>query len=262
MADASDQTDARYLRYVLEQTGDAPGALAKKAGVAASTLTRRLNSPDHKFVLSTTTLRKIEAASGISYAAFASGKLGSIVDPRYVPLDDEGREIVSDQPVTGEGYNRESWRPKIPGALPELDVRAGAGEGMVGEIVALPMGGGVISAHKVIEEWPIPMSYLREAVRDPRQAIVMAIDGDSMLPNYAPGDRVVIDLSQDRFEADGVYLISYDLRHPQVKRLQAVPLTVPPKVTIISDNPSYKNFDAELDLLRIHGRVCAYVGRR
>lgn len=180
---------------------------------------------------------------------------------RVEPLDEDAPW----RPVTdsdGEGYDRESYRPKIPGAIPELDAKAGAGEGAVGEVMVLPVGLDTISAHKIIDEWLLPPAYLREAVRNPGQAIVMAIDGDSMVPNYAPGDRVIIDLSQDRFEADGVYLISYDYRPPQVKRLQAVPLTVPHKVAIKSDNMLYATYEVELDLIRIHGKVCAYVGRR
>lgn len=182
-----------------------------------------------------------------------------IVEYERVPLDEPWTPSPD---AEGEGYNRESYKPKIPGAIPELDAKAGAGEGAVGEVMVLPVGADTISAHKIIDEWYLPASYLREAVRNPNQAIVMAIDGDSMTPNYSPGDRVIIDLSQDRFEADGVYLISYDYRPPQVKRLQAVPLTVPHRVAVMSDNQLYKSFEVELDLIRIHGKVCAYVGRR
>jgi len=180
---------------------------------------------------------------------------------RYVPLEEDQPWLPSSE-RDGEGYDRESYSPKLPGAIPELDAKAGAGEGAVGEVMVLSMGDGTISAHKIVDEWLLPAAYLREAVRNPNQAIVMSIEGDSMTPNYMPGDRVIIDLSQDRLEADGVYLISYDYRHPQVKRLQSVPLSMPPRVLIISDNASYQPFEVEVDLLRIHGKVCAYVGRR
>lgn len=192
-----------------------------------------------------------------------SDPLASLEDSRdykYVPLDDDaGDEYASDH---GEGYSREHWKPKFPGALPELDISAGAGEGTVGNVIALRLDGGAISAHEVVDEWPLPMTWLHEAVNDVSQSLVVKIVGESMVPNYLPGDRVIVDLSQDRFMNDSVYLISDGEGAPQIKRLQKVPLTVPPRVTIISDNPAYHDHEVEVDLLRIHGRVCAHVGRR
>lgn len=176
-----------------------------------------------------------------------------------VPFDDEtGQEIDPDI----QGFTRDHWRPKVPGAIPELDVEAGAGEGTVGNIIVLPMDGGTVSAHEVVDEWPLPDSWLREVVNNPGDTIIVPIRGDSMVPNYMPSDRVVVDMSQDTLQVDGVYLISYDMQPPQIKRLQRIPLTLPPKVAIKSDNPAYDTHEVEVDRIRIHGRVCAYVGRR
>ncbi|WP_417585085.1 XRE family transcriptional regulator [Pelagibacterium sp.] len=180
-------------------------------------------------------------------------------DYQYVTLDEEtGQEIDPD----AQGFTRDYWRPKVPGAIPELDVEAGAGEGTVGNIIVLPMGGGTVSAHEVVDEWPLPDSWLREVVNNPGDTIIVPIRGDSMVPNYMPSDRVVVDMSQDTLQVDGVYLISYDMQPPQIKRLQRIPLTLPPKVAIKSDNPAYDTHEVEVDRIRIHGRVCAYVGRR
>lgn len=178
----------------------------------------------------------------------------------YESIDSETGDDLWD--AEASGYTRDHWKPKVPGAIPELDIAAGAGEGAVGEVIVLPLGSGTVSAHAVVEEWPLPQTWLREAVESPKDALVVPIIGDSMVPNYIPGDRVIVDLSQDALRADGVYLISYDMGPPQIKRLQRIPLTVPPKVAVKSDNESYDTFEVELDLLRIHGRVCAYVGRR
>lgn len=181
-------------------------------------------------------------------------------DVTYEPADPDTGDEYWD--ANASGFTRNNWQPKTPGALPELDIAAGAGEGAVGEVIVLPIGGGTVSAHAVVDEWPLPQSWLREAVESPKDTIVIPIIGDSMIPNYMPGDRVIVDLSQDTLRADGVYLLSYDMGPPQIKRLQRIPLTVPPKVAVKSDNESYDTFEVELDLLRIHGRVCAYVGRR
>ncbi|WP_354178697.1 helix-turn-helix transcriptional regulator [Bradyrhizobium sp. LA6.1] len=63
-----------YVRYVLEENNLKPGALARKAGISASTLTRALNDPEHKFKLSMSTLQKIADFTGISPAPFLDSK--------------------------------------------------------------------------------------------------------------------------------------------------------------------------------------------
>lgn len=182
-----------------------------------------------------------------------------IRDLERVPLEDNWEPTPDGE---GKGYDRDSYSPQIPGAIPELDAKAGGGEGAVGEVMVLPMGNGTISAHKIVDEWRIPPAYLREAVSNPDRAIVLPIQGDSMLPNYAPGDRVIIDLAEHDLRADGVYLISDGFSEPQIKRLQRIMFTVPPRCKIISDNPSYEAQEVDIDGVKILGKVAAYVGRR
>lgn len=257
MTGMNDDTKA-YVRHVMEVTGLSATALAKKAGMPSTTLTRPLNDPDHKFSLSNSTIEKIASATRITLASFLSQK-GGVRELDRVPLD-EGWRPTSDS--DGEGYDRDSYSPHIPGAIPELDARAGAGEGSVGEVMVLPVGNGTISAHKILDEWRIPPAYLREAVANPDRAIVLGIQGDSMMPNYAPGDRVIIDLTEHELRADGVYLISDGNSEPQIKRLQRVLFAVPPRCKIISDNPSYEAQEVDVDGVKILGKVAAYVGRR
>jgi len=257
MTGMNDDTKA-YVRHVMEVTGLSATALAKKAGMPSTTLTRPLNDPEHKFSLSSSTIEKIATATRISLSSFLAQRGGSR-DFDRVPLDEDWRSTSDSD---GEGYDRDSYSPTIPGAIPELDAKAGAGEGSVGEVMVLPMGNGTISAHKILDEWRIPPSYLREAVANPERAIVLGIQGDSMMPNYAPGDRVVIDLTVHELRADGVYLISDGFSEPQIKRLQRVMFAVPPRCRIISDNPSYEAQEIEVDGVKILGKVAAYVGRR
>ena len=60
----------RYVHFVLRQLAISPGRLAKMARVSPSTLTRFMNSPDHKFNLSVTTLERIAEATNISPSQF------------------------------------------------------------------------------------------------------------------------------------------------------------------------------------------------
>lgn len=257
MTGMSDDTKA-YVRHVMEVTGLSATALAKKAGMPSTTLTRPLNDPEHKFALSSTTIEKIASATEISLSSFLA-KRGGVRELERVPLDETWQPTAD---ADGEGFNRETYEPRIPGAIPELDAKAGGGEGAVGEVMVLPMGNGTISAHKILDEWRIPPSYLREAVASPERAIVLGVQGDSMMPNYAPGDRVIIDLTEHELRADGVYLISDGHSEPQIKRLQRVMFTAPPRCRIISDNPSYEPQEVDVAAVKILGKVAAYVGRR
>lgn len=69
MSKENEQAKA-YVLYVMAQLHIAATALAAKAGLSATTLTRPLNDPEHKFALSTSTLGKIAQATGISYSDY------------------------------------------------------------------------------------------------------------------------------------------------------------------------------------------------
>lgn len=257
-----------HLRAFREAAGLTQPQLAKRAGVENVQNVSRIErgerrltqewadafasalgvTPKELMYPSPETLRSLQARGYSS-----SPELERVpVDEAWTPAPDHD----------GAGYDRESYNPAIPGAIPELDAKAGGGEGAVGEVMVLPMGNGTISAHKIVDEWRIPPSYLREAVANPERAIVLGIQGDSMMPNYAPGDRVIIDLTEHELRADGVYLISDGFSEPQIKRLQRVLFTVPPRCKIISDNPSYEAQEVDVNGVKILGRVAAYVGRR
>ncbi len=120
-----------------------------------------------------------------------------------------------------------------------------------------------MSGHRVVAEWLFPPEFLRsEAKASKNDTIVMEIIGDSMVPTYQPGDRVLVDLSQQTLVSDTVYAISDGMSGPQIKRLQRVPFSDPPQVIIISDNPALQSFQVELERLTIIGRICAVVARR
>ena len=160
-------------------------------------------------------------------------------------------------------YSREHWKPQIEGARPEVDVKLGAGSGIVGEVINLPVGSGNVAGHKIVAEWLIPTGYLRnEAKASPSHTIIMEVIGDSMQPTYMPGDRVIVDLSQNQMTTDTVYAISDGYTEPQIKRLQRVPFTQPGQVKIISDNPALETFTVELDRLTIIGRICGHIARK
>ena len=161
-----------------------------------------------------------------------------------------------------EGYSHETWKPRIPGARPEIDVRLGAGEGSVGQMLTIGSNGGT-SGHRVVAEWVLPEAFLVGVMEaNAARTIVMEVVGDSMQPTYQPGDRVIVDLAQTKLVADTVYAISDGYSEPQIKRLQRVPFSQPARVRIISDNPALQTDEVELDRVHIIGRICGVMARR
>ena len=200
-----------------------------------------------------------------------AGILGCTADDLMLNRPPKRPSIVSsydpDEPeqeaAEGAAYTRDRWAPTVVGAVPELDLKVGAGMGIVGDVINLPTGAGNISGHRVVSEWLIPEDYLRnEAKVQASVTIITEIIGDSMTPTYMPGDRVIVDLSQNKLVTDTVYVISDGEGEPQIKRLQRVPFSEPVQVLIISDNPNLQTFTVELDKLTIIGRICGHIARK
>jgi len=180
-----------------------------------------------------------------------------------VSLDDEWKEEVSRHSSEHAAYSRENFRPTVPGAIPEIDVELGAGQGRVGEFLSLPVGEESYSGHKVVAEWLLPEHYF-DRVLEARSGdtLVMPVVGDSMHPTYNPGDRILVDLGQNMLTMDTVYVISDGYSPPQIKRLQRVLFSQPPEVDVISDNPAHANQRVSLQALHIIGRVVGAFTKR
>jgi transcriptional regulator with XRE-family HTH domain len=95
-----------YVRFLLDELNVSPSALAKAAGIASSTLTRPLNNANYKFSLSTSTIEKIAAVTGVNPAPFFdSPDLASL---RFVPYlakdlyDDRWGEVANFQKEDSE----------------------------------------------------------------------------------------------------------------------------------------------------------------
>lgn len=158
--------------------------------------------------------------------------------------------------------NGEPYRPTVAGARPEIDANPGAGEGSVGLPEFVAIGDDTVIGHRVIGEWLMPPAFVRNELKaSPAAIIVMEVKGDSMRPTLQPGDRVLVDTQQSRFGPDAIYIVDDGDGEPRVKRLQKVSASTPPQVYIVSDNPSSKQEAADLDRIRVIGRVVGRVSR-
>lgn len=236
-------------------------ALEAAAGKSYKQLRRYAAGEDVPF----TVLEGLTEALGVPLSWIVSGEL-SFEASNNNSTDKHRTKLVGsydpDADENDEGYSHETWKPRIPGGRPEIDVRLGAGEGSVGQMLSIGSNGGM-SGHRVVAEWVLPEAFMVGVMEaNAARTIVMEVVGDSMQPNYQPGDRVMVDLTQTRMVADTVYAISDGFSEPQIKRLQRIPFSNPPRVNIISDNPALDNFEADLEQVHIIGRICGVIARR
>lgn len=86
---------------------------------------------------------------------------------------------------------------------------------------------------------------------DGKNLKILAVSGDSMEPTLTSGDLLYVDVAENYFSVDGVYVFTFD-EQTFVKRLQKVGK----KMIVISDNRAYKEWELHAnDAVYIHGRV-------
>jgi phage repressor protein C with HTH and peptisase S24 domain len=160
-------------------------------------------------------------------------------------------------PETEEAVRSIQDQFQAQGAIREIDIRAG-------------MGGGGYADQEVVrdgnyadplkpEEWRFPISFMREELRAPAsRVIVIETEGDSMFPTIAPGERVLVDTGHKIPTPDGIYAVRDRWGGMVIKRLQVLRRGDPPRVLILSDNPSHKEDEVGADEITVVGRViCA-----
>jgi phage repressor protein C with HTH and peptisase S24 domain len=140
--------------------------------------------------------------------------------------------------------------PRGFSVIPEIDVRASAGHGAV---------------HEGLEEtkatWLFPDPLIRHELRaTPEHLRLITVDGDSMEPLLAPGDRILVDTSQRIPVPPGIFVI-WDGMGLVAKRVEHVPSSDPPTITVRSINSEYAPYELTGEEVNIVGRV-VWAGKR
>lgn len=153
----------------------------------------------------------------------------------------------------------------------ELDAKAGAGGGGFVDLINVTDSvGNQISAEVVKDYWRIPESYLRGELRlEASKALIIEVTGDSGYdPNNPhapgsifPGDRVIVDARDTRPTPPGPFLV-YDGTGLVVKLCEPVHGSDPPRIRLLSRNPTYTAYNIALDeghliVGRVRGRISA-----
>ena len=151
---------------------------------------------------------------------------------------------------TGEGDPNPSYRivevsePQNPNTvrIDILDVEASAGNGAY----LSPTEQGLLS-----QEFDLTFFRQQFGRADAKHLKLITVKGDSMAPTLESGDLLYVDISENYFAADGLYVFTFD-GQTFIKRLQKVGK----EMLVISDNPTYKEWTfTQDDDVFIHGRV-------
>jgi phage repressor protein C with HTH and peptisase S24 domain len=158
------------------------------------------------------------------------------IPPRRSPSDAAQREDEED----GAQPRRRSGLAEIH----EIDVRASAGPGAVHD--------GIEDSK---ERWFFPESVVRHELRArPDDLRMITIDGDSMEPLLASGDRILVDTSQRTPVPPGIFVI-WDGLGLVAKRAEHIPNSDPPRIIIKSVNPEYPTYERDAEEVNMVGRV-------
>lgn len=151
---------------------------------------------------------------------------------------------------TGEGGPDPSYRivevsePQNPNTVRVdiLDVEASAGNGAY----LSPTEQGLLS-----QEFDLTFFRQQFGRADAKHLKLITVKGDSMSPTLESGDLLYVDIAENYFAADGLYVFTFD-GQTFIKRLQKVGK----EMLVISDNPTYKEWTfTQDDDVFIHGRV-------
>ncbi|MCA3413222.1 MAG: helix-turn-helix transcriptional regulator [Roseomonas sp.] len=134
----------------------------------------------------------------------------------------------------------------VPGfsQIPELDVRASAGHGAFHE-----------GDEEIKAVWMFPDAVIRHELRARSANLrIITIDGDSMEPLLASGDRVLVDTAQRVPAPPGIFVI-WDGLGIVAKRIEHIPTAEPSRIVIKSVNPLYNDYERPTEDVNIIGRV-------
>lgn len=121
-----------------------------------------------------------------------------------------------------------------------IDVRACCGNGVEN------------FAENVIGFWNLPvLEFQKITFANPETVKMLRVFGDSMEPTLKSDDWVLVDISQNFVDSDGLFLIRMS-SGLAVKRIQN---TISQNVLIKSDNPRYDNITASVADVLIIGKV-------
>lgn len=227
-----------FIRNILKGKSGSPSAdnLAKLAPVLGTTEVWLLRAQGPEEVAQTEFRERIHSVPA-----------GQEFEPDAEFVEDETRSRAA------QSAQRRTLQP---GEVIEREVIAGLGIG--GDVGTIMVDG--IVQENVRAIWRLPPEMIRAELQSRETDLdFITVEGDSMAPTLAPGDRVLVNRAMSR-PGDGVFVI-HDGLGPSVKRLEVLTGTSPLRIAIISDNPHHTAKEILAEDLAVIGRVIGRFSR-
>lgn len=210
-----------WMARVLQTTGWSAARWAREARTTSTNITRLLSSPDSASIPRADTLAKLIAAVppslGIPAPIFAV--------------------VRGDKETMG---------------IAEVDIRVGMAGGAQAGADGWNAG---LGADDIKAVWDLPVEYLIHELRiGAGQARIIEVQGDSMQPTLRSGDRVMVNLADQRPSPPGIFAV-WDGFAVVVKRVEPIPNSEPPTLRLISDNAHHGVYERVIGEVSIIGRV-------
>ena len=166
----------------------------------------------------------------------------------------------------GERRLTTDWMEKIAHALdvlPEDLMSSSHGERLVIPEIALKNSNGdnnkpsafqIAESDNVLSEWSLPRQLLANQVGSTSTMRIIQVMGDSMQPEFNPGDRVMVNTA-DRIPSPSGVFVLWDGFGLIIKRCEMVPHSNPPRVLLSSANKNYSTYEMAVSELDLQGRV-------
>ncbi len=180
------------------------------------------------------TSNDVLALAGVTRALFAG-------EPGAAAAERPGAERTPQRWRPGPAETAAALAP-----IPELDVRALAGGGAIPDLA---------DPQAMIAEWQIPFDFLCSHTHAaPASLRIIRVHGDSMVPDFRPGERVLVNTDDRLPSPPGVFIV-WDGFGLVIKRLEVVPYSEPATVRLISANADYAVYERPLEDVTVNGRV-------
>jgi transcriptional regulator with XRE-family HTH domain len=168
----------------------------------------------------------------------------------------------------GERRLTTDWMEKIALALdvlPEDIMTPNHGERVMIPEIAMQAGqetdktttqprASVAENKNILTEWALPKQLLANQVGTDSTVRIIQVMGDSMQPEFNPGDRVMVNTADRTPSPPGVFVL-WDGFGLIIKRCEMVPHSTPPRVILSSANTNYKTYEMDVSELDIQGRI-------
>jgi phage repressor protein C with HTH and peptisase S24 domain len=115
--------------------------------------------------------------------------------------------------------------------------------------------GGDLATAAVVVDWGMPRHFVSRLLPfgTGKLRVIHQI-GDAMAPTVQPGQCLMVDIDDQTPDPPGLFAV-WDGMSVSIRRLEYVPMSSPPVVRVMRDNPRYSSQETALSDLRVCGRI-------